>query len=99
MIAKFMDRNLPSHIQIETNGTILVKHDIILGNAYFNCSPKLPNANNTHRQSHKPAVIKQLVDTDRASFKFVFRDKEDIDRALETYGSIIPQDKMLFMPE
>jgi len=86
------------NIQIETNWSIPII-DKRLTKCYYNCSPKLPSSNNNMSIAFKPNILKQLVETNRAIFKFVFTSKEDIDYVLETYKEIIPKNMIRFMPE
>jgi len=87
-----------TNIQIETNWTIPVL-DKRLKWCYYNCSPKIPSSDNETKIAFNPVVLKQLVATNKAIFKFVFLTKEDVDYVLETYKDIIPLDMIWFMPE
>lgn len=86
-------------IQIETNGTIpplpaLINNDKI----FYNCSPKLSMSGNSSKLALQQKILQQLSNTDRAIFKFVFRNKEDLDEITQVYGWI-NKAKIWVMPE
>ena len=85
-------------VEIETNGTILPKADLI-GRVRFNCSPKLSNSG-TH--SGKPRIVPEvlrLLDTTDTVFKFVVRDQRDVAEMECDFLAYISAAKVMLMPE
>jgi organic radical activating enzyme len=85
------------HIQIETNGTIMPSK-FILDRCKFNCSPKLSMSWNEARLAYNTKVLTTLADKDDTCFKFVFKNKDDIDEVLKQYD-FLSRCQIWFMPE
>lgn len=85
-------------IEIETNGT-LAATPLIRERCQLNISPKLPSAKNRVK-AVRPAVLKQLMQSPQAWFKFVVADLEDfamLTRVVEECQ--IPAERVIVMPE
>lgn len=65
--------------EIETAGTIAPVPELVALVSRFNVSPKLANSGNERDQRYKPAVLRGLQATAKASFKFVVTRPEDLD--------------------
>jgi len=86
-------------IEIETNGTI-IPNQIISNRCQFNVSPKLTNSNLPLEKRIRADVIKHYLDIERAVFKFVVCNSEDLDEVkdISVQFSILPS-KIVIMPE
>lgn len=86
-------------IQIETNWTIpLLKEIQNNEKVYFNCSPKLETSWNDMKLRYRENVLKQIQETGRSIFKFVFTNNTDIDDIWQNY-SFIDKHNIRVMPE
>lgn len=85
----------------ETNGTILPNKELFAKeNVYFNCSPKLANSGNAKKLRYKPEVIEALIESNKASFKFVVDKASDL-REIKAIASecLIPKEIIYLMPQ
>lgn len=87
----------PWAFEIETNGTLMPTEDMLF-HCTFNCSPKLRNSNNKEYSMVKPKVLHELNNA-KTTFKFVCRDKKDLEEIEELYVPYIDQHKIIIMPE
>jgi len=86
-------------IEIETNGTIAPKLELLQHVDQFNCSPKLSNSGDTKEQRVKPRALQTLVASPKVFFKFVIGTEKDIREVWEyvkTYN--IPTNRVYLMP-
>lgn len=86
-------------IEIETNGTI-IPNQIISERCNFNVSPKLTNSNLPLDKRIRADVIKHYLGIERAFFKFVVSNSEDLDevKGISEQFAILPS-KIVIMPE
>lgn len=89
------------YFEIETNGTVLPKHEFAMMVDQFNVSPKTSNSGNNIELLDK-VYAKTLPEYDaypQVSFKFVINNKNDIEEVVEKFLPFIDMRKMMFMPE
>lgn len=85
-------------IEIETNGT-LAATAYIRERCQLNISPKLPSARNKVR-AIRAEVLKQLLQSPNAWFKFVVAEQTDFDKLVEVVQECqIPPARVIVMPE
>lgn len=87
-------------VEVETAGTRPLLAELAEHVDRFNVSPKLANSGNLLGARYRPAVLRQLVRTDRAVFKFVAQHEDDlpeVERIVEEVG--IPATRVWIMPE
>lgn len=70
-------------IEIETNGTIRPRSELVELVDQINCSPKLANSENPLPQRTQKGVLKALAKLSKANFKFVVSGEEDIPEILK----------------
>lgn len=86
-------------IEIETNGTVMPSQNLSK-KCQFNVSPKLTNSGNDFSIRIKPAVLEFLNSLQKTNFKFVVRNKTDInevDCIVKKCG--LDKRKIIIMPE
>jgi len=89
-----------ARIEIETAGTIWDKELKGFPFVYFNVSPKLENSGNPKELRYKPDVLRNFDRTERAIFKFVVKDDQDLDEVQEIVDEVqIHESKIYIMPE
>lgn len=94
------ERNPNQWVEIETNGTIAPKPEMIDLVDQFNVSPKLENSGNELHRRAKAHAMKTLVETPKADFKFVVFGDEDLPEILALVEEHdIPHDRVFLMPE
>jgi len=98
---KELKRNNPLQwVEIETNGTITPSEEMIELVDQFNVSPKLENSNNELKRRMKDNSMKTLSKLDKADFKFVVFNDEDLPEILEIVEKYsIPHERVFLMPE
>jgi len=81
ILMKMIKTQLKLKIEIETNGTVLIKDEEFFKYVdYINCSPKLTNSGMTLEKTIKPEVLKQYkTKAKNITFKFVVNDEKDLD--------------------
>jgi 7-carboxy-7-deazaguanine synthase len=87
-------------VEIETNGTIAPTEKLLEQVDCFNVSPKIGNSLVQESVRIRPGSLQGFVLSDKAWFKFVVRDPDDlveIDRLMSAQG--IPRERVLLMPE
>ncbi len=87
------------YFEIETNGTIVPDVDFTRLISWWNCSPKLSNNGLTADENLNVEAVSAILHTQKADFKFVIRKREDIEELLATYGSTVPNDRIMLMAE
>ncbi|MGK5094033.1 7-carboxy-7-deazaguanine synthase QueE [Deltaproteobacteria bacterium TL4] len=85
-------------VTVETNATILPKDSIRKLRVIFSCSPKLSNSGEHIDRRIKKNVLSYMNDNEEAYFKFVVRNKEDVQEILNDY-SFLGRHKIWLMPE
>ncbi|MDP4626400.1 MAG: 7-carboxy-7-deazaguanine synthase QueE [Akkermansiaceae bacterium] len=86
--------------EVETNGTKMPGEAFVEGVGQMNVSPKLANSGMEEGLRVKPEVLRGLVGTGKAWFKFVVQGESDVQEVLglvKGYG--IPMDRLILMPE
>jgi 7-carboxy-7-deazaguanine synthase len=87
-------------IEVETNGTIAPNERLLDLVDCFNVSPKIGNSLVQENVRIRPAPLRGFVQCDKAWFKFVVSDPEDvaeIEHLISSQG--IPRERVLLMPE
>lgn len=64
-------------VEVETNGTVAIKPELLSLINQINCSPKLSNSGNEVRMRYHKEVLKQYQASGKAIFKFVVVDVTD----------------------
>jgi 7-cyano-7-deazaguanosine (preQ0) biosynthesis protein QueE len=93
-------KNKGYYIEIETNGTIKPKEEIIKLVDLFNVSPKLSNSKVDYKLRIRNEVLKVFSEINNSIFKFVICDVKDIDEVDELVKKLnIKKEKVYLMPE
>lgn len=94
--------NSKYYFEIETNGTIDFKPEMIELINQINCSPKLSSSGNPVQISQNLSIIKHIAESKKAIFKFVVTYKEisnDISEIVEIQTKTgIPNEMIWLMP-
>ncbi len=85
--------------EIETNGLFGPSDELRELVSWWNCSPKLSNNGMSMTTNLNRDAIAALVATDRADFKFVVQNEQDIDEIERWYVPLLPADRIWLMPE
>lgn len=72
------------YIEIETNGTNIIKDELFNLLTQINCSPKLSNSGMTYNVRIKPDVIKQISTHSNFQFKFVVNTEDNVKECIDT---------------
>ena len=98
-VAGLLER-LPDHaVEIETNGTILPRKDL-LSRAQLNVSPKLASSGQREGDRWKPEVLEALARRKRAYFKFVVDGVEELAELESIVGAYgVPSERVILMPQ
>jgi organic radical activating enzyme len=87
-------------IEVETNGTIAPREELVERVTQWNVSPKLANAGDADSLRLRPRALEALRATGRAWLKLVVRDAVDADEADALVRSLDwPRERVLLMPE
>jgi 7-carboxy-7-deazaguanine synthase len=93
-------KNKGYYIEIETNGTIKPKEEIIKLVDLFNVSPKLSNSKVDYKLRIRNEVLKVFSEINNSIFKFVICDVKDLDEVDELVKKLnIKKEKVYLMPE
>jgi 7-cyano-7-deazaguanosine (preQ0) biosynthesis protein QueE len=93
-------KNKGYYIEIETNGTIKPKEEIIKLVDLFNVSPKLSNSKVDYKLRIRNEVLKVFSKINNSIFKFVICDVKDLDEVDELVKKLnIKKEKVYLMPE
>lgn len=88
------------HIEVETNGTLPLINDFDAWINQINCSPKLASSGNALAARLKPSVLRAYKETDKAFFKFVITNEDDVAEVLDMREAIgIPHERIYLMPQ
>jgi len=86
--------------EMETNGTRLPGDTLLAAVGQFNVSPKLVNSGVAVNLREKPEVIRGLVASGKAWFKFVVEKEADLEEVLDWVEKFnIPMGRVMLMPE
>jgi organic radical activating enzyme len=83
LVDAIRERQLATDIEIETSGTIAPTAMIASAVTRFNVSPKLAHSRLRRHQRIRPAVLKDLAASGKATWKFVVHDVTDLDEIQE----------------
>lgn len=92
--------NVGWYVEVETNGTLAPTEELVELVDCFNVSPKTSNSLVDSRVRIRGDVLESFVKTDRAWFKFVVADPNDmpeIEALITAYG--LPRNRVILMPE
>jgi 7-carboxy-7-deazaguanine synthase len=78
LVAAIREGQLATDIEVETSGTIASTPETAQGVSRFNVSPKLAHSGLLRHQRIRPAVIRYFVETNKATWKFVVREVDDL---------------------
>lgn len=88
------------YVELETNGTIVPKAEMLELVDCFNVSPKTSNSHVDRRVRTRRMALNGLVTSGKAWFKFVVSDFGDLSEVEELIGEFsIPRDRVMLMPE
>ncbi|MEM1610800.1 MAG: 7-carboxy-7-deazaguanine synthase QueE [Sulfolobales archaeon] len=101
LLKTFIERyGFKPRVEIETNGTIEPRRELIELVDQFNVSPKLSNSGMPLSIRYREAPLRTLVNSGKAIFKFVVMDESDIEEVLWYIDSVpLPRDRVYLMPE
>ena len=86
--------------ETETNGTLVPNEAFDAAIDQYNVSPKLANSNNPQQLREKAAAYRFFAASDKAHFKFVIAEKNDLQETLELIERYhIHYSKIWLMPE
>jgi organic radical activating enzyme len=86
--------------EMETNGTRLPGDALLAAVGQFKVSPKLANSGVALNLREKPEVIRGLVASGKAWFKFVVEKEADLEEVLDWVEKFnIPMGRVMLMPE
>ena len=87
-------------IEVETNGTLTPEVPLAELVDQWNVSPKLESSGNQLADREVPAALQWFGECERAYFKFVIVNPQDVDEAValaDRYG--MPRERVVLMPE
>lgn len=89
------------YVEVETNGTISIKDELLQRLDQINISPKLSCSGESRDKALVPAVLEQLSAQAKVKFKFVVSSQQDVDEIIEYYKRpfAIPSSRIWLMPE
>ncbi|MEO0416272.1 MAG: 7-carboxy-7-deazaguanine synthase QueE [Verrucomicrobiota bacterium] len=98
--AEVIDHIGDSHIEIETNGTLLPPAGFIAKVDQFNVSPKLAHSGVAAEKREQIDVLSALAKTGKADFKFVIADESDLEEVLDLQARAhLPSEHIFLMPK
>ncbi|MFF2806341.1 radical SAM protein [Streptomyces sp. NPDC058000] len=77
-------------VEIETNGTVVPRDDLVALGVRFNVSPKLSHSGDPESRRIVPAALRAFAAVPDTAFKFVCRNKSDLDEVaslVDRYGT------------
>lgn len=86
-------------VEVETNGTIPPDDRLAERVDQWNVSPKLAHSGDPHAVRHKPDAIAALNATDRAVWKFVARNADDVAEVADEWADPYGLSPVWIMPE
>lgn len=103
LFLKYLDSELSARlfVEMETNASLPVHADLLKRVDQFNVSPKLKNSGESRSKAYCFDTLLKITQSNKAKFKFVLMDKEDIDEVLEAYVQPLDLDnkQVWLMPE
>lgn len=91
----------PPFLEIETNATFDVMPALLNRVQQINASPKLKHSGESRLKAYLPRVLRALVASEKAFFKFVVRTDADLEEIIQDYVTAlsVPRERILLMPE
>lgn len=89
--------NFKPVIEVETNGTIIPKNEILKIVDFWNCSPKLSNSGETKPRRFNNVALKIINQKTNSIFKFVISNENDVVEVFNDFGNFDIK-KFVFMP-
>lgn len=87
-------------IEVETNGTICPSGQMVDSVMRWNVSPKIENSGNPAARREVPEALRAFSALPNADFKFVIRDRPDVDEAAGLAAAYrVPPERVVLMPE
>lgn len=100
LIKGLREENEDYWVEIETNGTIAPKPELLELVDQFNVSAKLANSGNSEKVRRKSKALEAFAQTDKADFKFVVFGEDDLPEILDLVEEYeIPHERVFLMPE
>lgn len=100
LLKRLKEENGSYYFEVETNGTILPRLEMVGLIDQWNVSPKLENSGNSIPAREKPECYEFFKSLPNAYFKLVVDDLGDLEEILEIVGKyLIPPDRVILMPE
>ena len=93
-------KNRGFYCEVETNGTLIPRDELVGSVSQWNVSPKLDNSGNQRERREVPEALEAFRDLDTAYFKFVVVEPEDVEEVCllaDRYD--IPPRRVILMPE
>jgi len=88
------------YVEIETNGTIIPKKELVELVNLFTVSPKLSNSDVKYEHRIRKEALTYFSNLDKCVFKFVIKDEKDIEEVLSLAKEFnIKSEKIMLMPE
>lgn len=100
-LMRILDEAVPARpwFEVESNGTLLPSVDFLERVDQLNISPKLANSGMTRETRLHPEVLRVLVATGKADFKFVVGSEEDLAEICDLVEEVsMPADRVFLMP-
>lgn len=87
-------------IEVETNGTQMIRPELWNRGIQFNCSPKLSNSGNSREKRYNLMVLEQICQDKDSIFKFVVASHDDLDEMLTDFDWLFKhfREKIWLMP-
>ncbi len=88
------------YIEVETNGTIIPRGEMLELVDQWNVSPKLENSKNPQELRERPECYRFFNSLSNSYFKYVIQNPGDLDEVLQLAEKYrIPSAKIILMPE
>lgn len=88
-----------NYFEIETNGMFVPSDEMLEAISWWNCSPKLRNNGLTPDTNLAPEALRVISKTGRADFKFVVRNRDDIEEIKSDFLPLIKREQVMLMCE
>jgi len=97
---KELDNTITPYYEIETNGTLAIKPELLMLLNQINCSPKLENSGNPKMLRYNVKALERIMEHNNYQFKFVISEESDLKEIYDDYINKlqIPLNKVVCMP-